>query len=287
MTVTPGGGDARPWWLPPSPPEAPPCPTHTRMPHCTRVQSAQSAHSLLPQGTHARDRGEAPHPASTPRAPAASARRSAPPADAVPRGRRRPGCGVCGAAAPLTSLSCDSSPRGHPAVCPFASLPGVCHAEGPRLAASAAVRRWPPRWRACGCSGTRPWAHVLCVWPGGQLVDLLGRGYLEVQLPSGVRHGGPGLHPSRQCPSARDPITPPGASRSPAERAGSFAAVSPTLGAAAGSPGVFASLRELEKGQGVPASRHVGSMCEKSLRSDLLTSSVTRYCPLLENLRNS
>lgn len=133
MTVTPGGGDARPWWLPPSPPEAPPCPTHTRMPHCTRVQSAQSAHSLLPQGTHARDQGEAPHPASTPRAPAASARRSAPPADAVPRGWRRPGCGVCGAATPLTSLSCDSSPRGHPAVCPFASLPGVCHAEGPRL----------------------------------------------------------------------------------------------------------------------------------------------------------
>lgn len=116
---------------------------------------------------------------------------------------------------------------------------------------------------------------------------LLGRGYLEVQLPSGVRPGGPSLRPSRQCPSARDPITPPGASGSPAERAGSFAAVSPTLRAAAGSPGVFASLRELEKGQGVPASRHVGSMCEKSLRSDLLTSSATRYCPLLENLRNS
>lgn len=134
-------------------------------------------------------------------------------------------------------------------------------------AASAAVRRWPPRRRACGCSGTRPWTHVPCTRPGGQFVDLLGRGYLEVQLPSGVRPGGPGLRPSRQCPSARDPITPPGASRSPAERAGSFAAVSPTLGAAAGSPGVFASLRELEKGQGVPASRHVGSMCEKSLRS--------------------
>lgn len=186
----------------------------------------------------------------------------------------------------MTSLSCDSSPRGHAAVCPFALLPGVCHAEGPRLGGVS----------CCAALAT----PVACLWvlwnpalgarpvhaAGWTARGLLGRGYLEVQLPSGVRPGGPGLRPSRQCPSARDPITP-GASRSPAERAGSFAAVSPTLGAAAGSPGVFASLRELEKGQGVPASRHVGSMCEKSLRSDLLTSSATRYCPLLENLRNS
>lgn len=66
VTVTPGGGDTRPWWLPPSPP---PKPRPAPRTHGCPTAHAQSAHSLLPQGTHARDRGGGPTPCQHPTCP--------------------------------------------------------------------------------------------------------------------------------------------------------------------------------------------------------------------------